>query len=153
MAGLTFLRVVGNDELARQEKEAADRALQERQNQPVILGLTGKRAAAPGACFEANIDGGGWSKANVTSGEILDAATGEVELTLSSTPSTSVAIRYMPGSTGNYTSGTITQANFRAGALYFTGEEYASGEPNSGDDLANLGWLVAGSNQALTLVL
>lgn len=41
MAGLTFLRVVGNDELARQEKEAADRALQERQNQPVILGLTG----------------------------------------------------------------------------------------------------------------
>jgi hypothetical protein len=41
MAGLTFLRVVGNDELVRQEKEAADRALQERQNQPVILGLTG----------------------------------------------------------------------------------------------------------------
>ena len=41
MAGLTFLRVVGNDELARQEKEAAERALQERQNQPVILGLTG----------------------------------------------------------------------------------------------------------------
>ncbi len=41
MAGLTFLRVVGNDELARQEKEASDRALQERQNQPVILGLTG----------------------------------------------------------------------------------------------------------------
>ncbi len=29
MAGLTFLRVVGNDELARQEKEAAERALQE----------------------------------------------------------------------------------------------------------------------------
>ena len=41
MAGLTFLRVVGNDELARQEKEATERALQERQNQPVILGLTG----------------------------------------------------------------------------------------------------------------
>jgi hypothetical protein len=41
MAGLTFLRVVGNDELARQEQEAADRALQDRQNQPVILGLTG----------------------------------------------------------------------------------------------------------------
>jgi hypothetical protein len=41
MAGLTFLRVVGNDELARQEQEASDRALQERQNQPVILGLTG----------------------------------------------------------------------------------------------------------------
>jgi len=41
MAGLTFLRVVGNDELARQEQEASDRALADRQNQPVILGLTG----------------------------------------------------------------------------------------------------------------
>jgi len=41
MAGLTFLRVVGNEELARQEQEAADRALADRQNQPVILGLTG----------------------------------------------------------------------------------------------------------------
>lgn len=39
MAGLTFLRVVGNAELARQEQVAADRALQARQNQPVILGL------------------------------------------------------------------------------------------------------------------
>ncbi len=39
MAGLTFLRVVGNAELARQEQAAADRALQARQNQPVILGL------------------------------------------------------------------------------------------------------------------
>jgi hypothetical protein len=41
MAGLTFLRVVSNSELARQEQEAAQRALQERQNQPVILGLVG----------------------------------------------------------------------------------------------------------------
>ncbi len=40
MAGLTFLRVVGNDELVRQEREATERALQERQNQPLILGLT-----------------------------------------------------------------------------------------------------------------
>ena len=39
MAGLTFLRVVSNTELSRQEREATDRALQERQNQPVILGL------------------------------------------------------------------------------------------------------------------
>ena len=39
MAGLTFLRVVSNAELARQEQEAAQRALAERQNQPVILGL------------------------------------------------------------------------------------------------------------------
>jgi hypothetical protein len=39
MAGLTFLRVVGNAELAKQEQEATQRALQERQNQPVILGL------------------------------------------------------------------------------------------------------------------
>ena len=39
MAGLTFLRVVSNSDLARQEQEAADRALAERQNQPLILGL------------------------------------------------------------------------------------------------------------------
>ena len=41
MAGLTFLRVVSNSELARQEREVSDRALAERQNQPVILGLAG----------------------------------------------------------------------------------------------------------------
>jgi len=41
MAGLTFLRVVSNSEMLQQEKEISDRALQERQNQPVILGLTG----------------------------------------------------------------------------------------------------------------
>ena len=39
MTGLTFLRVVNSTELARQEREVTDRALQERQNQPVILGL------------------------------------------------------------------------------------------------------------------
>jgi hypothetical protein len=41
MAGLTFLRVVSNSDLAKQEKEATNRALQDRQNQPVILGLAG----------------------------------------------------------------------------------------------------------------
>ena len=41
MAGLTFLRVVSNADLARQEREAAERALAERQSQAVILGLTG----------------------------------------------------------------------------------------------------------------
>lgn len=41
MAGLSFLRVVSNSELVRQEQEATDRALQERQNQAVILGLAG----------------------------------------------------------------------------------------------------------------
>jgi hypothetical protein len=35
------LRVVSNSEMLRQEKEISDRALQERQNQPVILGLSG----------------------------------------------------------------------------------------------------------------
>jgi hypothetical protein len=40
MAGLTFLRVVPNSELAKQERELADAELQARQNQPVILGLT-----------------------------------------------------------------------------------------------------------------
>jgi len=41
MAGLTFLRVVSNSEMIKQEKEITDRALQERQNQAVILGLSG----------------------------------------------------------------------------------------------------------------
>lgn len=41
MAGLTFLRVVNNTDIAKQEQEATDRALQERQNQPVILGIVG----------------------------------------------------------------------------------------------------------------
>jgi len=41
MAGLSMLRVVSNAELARQEKEAADIALAERQSQSVIIGLTG----------------------------------------------------------------------------------------------------------------
>lgn len=41
MAGLSFLRVVSNSDLARQEQESADRALQERQSQPLLIGLTG----------------------------------------------------------------------------------------------------------------
>ena len=40
MAGLSMLRVVSNSELMRQEKDAADKALAERQNQPLILGLS-----------------------------------------------------------------------------------------------------------------
>ena len=41
MAGLTFLRVVNNSDLAKQEAEDAAREVEARQNQPVILGLTG----------------------------------------------------------------------------------------------------------------
>ena len=41
MAGLTFLRVVNNTDLAKQEQEEALRELEERQHQPAILGLTG----------------------------------------------------------------------------------------------------------------
>lgn len=40
-AGLSFLRVVNNDELKRQEDAEVDRAMQERQNEPYILGLSG----------------------------------------------------------------------------------------------------------------
>ena len=40
MAGLSFLRVVSNSDLSRQEKEAADKALADRQNQPLILGIS-----------------------------------------------------------------------------------------------------------------
>jgi hypothetical protein len=39
MAGLTFLRVVSNAELDKQDEDAAAQALQERQNQPMVLGL------------------------------------------------------------------------------------------------------------------
>ena len=39
-AGLSILRVVGNDELARREREAATQALEDRQSQPFITGLT-----------------------------------------------------------------------------------------------------------------
>ena len=39
MAGLNFLRVVSNTDIARQEQEAAEQALAERQNQPMILGI------------------------------------------------------------------------------------------------------------------
>ena len=41
MAGLSFLRVVSNSDLSRQqEKEDSDKALAERQSQPLILGLS-----------------------------------------------------------------------------------------------------------------
>ena len=40
MAGLTILRVVDNNTLAREEQERIDRELQARQNDPFILGLT-----------------------------------------------------------------------------------------------------------------
>lgn len=39
MAGLNFLRVVSNTDIARQEQEAAEKALAERQSQPMILGI------------------------------------------------------------------------------------------------------------------
>lgn len=110
-----------------------------------------KNGGDPGAGFEASIDGGAWSKLNVTSGEIISGR--GLELTLASTPSVSVAIRHKPGGTGNYSTATITQEAWRSGLLYFTGEEYASGEPNSVDDLVRLGHEVAGSNQELTLTL
>lgn len=41
MAGLPILRVVSNDELARQEKAALEAEVAARQNVPMILGLTG----------------------------------------------------------------------------------------------------------------
>jgi hypothetical protein len=40
MAGLTILRVVNNETLARAERERVDRELQARQSDPLILGLT-----------------------------------------------------------------------------------------------------------------
>ena len=39
MAGLTLLRVVDNATMMREERELAEKALAERQNQPMILGL------------------------------------------------------------------------------------------------------------------
>ena len=49
MAGLTILRVVGNDELARQEQEQIERELQARQSSSLILGL----AAHLKTCWDA----------------------------------------------------------------------------------------------------
>jgi hypothetical protein len=40
MAGLNFLRVVSNAELNKQDEDATAQALQERQNQPMVLGLS-----------------------------------------------------------------------------------------------------------------
>lgn len=115
---------------------------------PSALNLhTKKDTGDPGACFEANIDGGGWSLNNVISGVILNSR--EVELTLSSVPTTDVAIRYMPGQTGGYSTATINQDDFRAGSLFFTGEAYTGAEPAAQADLKKLGFAVAGSNQTL----
>jgi hypothetical protein len=104
-----------------------------------------KSGGDPGAGFEASIDGGAWSKANVTSGAILDADT--VELTLSGTPATSVSIRYAPGTPGSYSAATITQENWRSGLLHYGGTGFTSGSPEA------TGFAVSGSNQALTLTL
>lgn len=41
MAGLSILRVVSNEELVRAEKERAEQELRDRQNDPLILGITG----------------------------------------------------------------------------------------------------------------
>lgn len=108
---------------------------------------TKKEGGDPGACFEANIDGGGWSLLNVTAGVILNPR--EVELTLASAPVGNVQIRYMPGATGGYSTATITQENWRSGALFFTGEPYTGAEPAAWGDMKKLGFAVAGSNQAL----
>lgn len=121
---------------------------------------TKKNGGDPSAGWEARIrpsggSFGAWSNANVTGGVITNAVTGELELTLSSSLSAgdTVELVHLPGCTGNYSSGTITQANWRAGILYFNGSEYAAGEPNSVDDLLDLGWQVAGSNQPLSLTI
>lgn len=118
---------------------------------------TKKNGGDAGACFEARLKPAGgsfgaWAKTNVVSGIILSPR--EVELTLAWTLAAGdeVQIRYLPGGPGAYSSETITQANWRAGVLYFSGKEYASGEPNTIDDLMRLGWQVCGSNQALAFV-
>lgn len=118
-----------------------------------------KTGGNAGAGFEARIRPSGgafgaWSKANVTSGTITDAATGEVELTLSASLSAgdTVEILYLPGSTGRYAAGTITQENWRSGLLYFTGTTAPASLTGTADLIA-LGWQVAGSNQALTYTL
>jgi hypothetical protein len=108
-----------------------------------------------GAGFEARIrpsggSFGAWSKANVVSGVITDAATGEVELTLSASLGTgdTVEIEYHPGVPGAYATGTLTQAAWRAGSLFFTGTAPAS--IVSITDVQAIGFAVAGSNQALS---
>jgi len=41
MAGLSTLRVISNTELIRREEEQTRRELDERQNQPLMLGMSG----------------------------------------------------------------------------------------------------------------
>jgi hypothetical protein len=106
----------------------------------------------PGVWFEASIDGGSASIVNVTSGTIIDAAAGEVELTLSSTPTTSVSVWYSPGTPGSYPAGTVTQDALRAGALFVLGTT-APDPITSIAQVRALGFAVAGTNQALTLTL
>lgn len=108
-----------------------------------------------GSRFEARIQPSGgsfgaWSKLNVLSGEIISAREVELTLAVSLNPGDTVEIAHNSGSSGRYSTATITQANWLAGALYFTGDEYPSGGPSGVSDLIKLGWEVAGSNQALS---
>jgi hypothetical protein len=112
----------------------------------------------PGAGFEARRKPSGgawgsWAKTNVTSGSIINAR--EVELTTVWTLASGdqVEVRYHPGAPGNYSDATITQDNWRAGALFYSGEQHATGEPASDGDTGKLGWAVSGSNQALALTI
>ncbi len=117
---------------------------------------TKKIGGDPGAGFEARRKPAGgawgaWAKANVTTGLIINPL--EVELTLAwaLAAGDEVEVRYQSGSPGGYAPGVITQAAWRAGLLYFTGEPY-DGDPDSYEDLTRLGFAVAGSNQALSFI-
>jgi hypothetical protein len=106
-----------------------------------------KTGGNAGAGFEARRNGGAYSKANVTDGVIISPR--EVELTLAWTlaPGDVVDIRYHPGGPGAYSSATITQENWRSGALFWSGE---TSDLQSLDKIIRKGFAVAGSNQALS---
>lgn len=104
-----------------------------------------------GSGFEARINGGAWSKLNVTGATVIDAALGIVEITLASALSSgqTVEVRYNPGVPGAYSTATITQDNWRAGQLFFNGTALASA-PASQSALESIGFAVSGSNQVLS---
>lgn len=113
---------------------------------------TKKAGGDPGAGWEARRKPAGgsygtWSKANVVSGSLVSGRTVKLITAFVAASGDEVQFRYHPGSPGNYSSATITQEAWRSGALYFGGDQFASGSPEIS------GWPVSGSNQAITVAV
>jgi hypothetical protein len=121
---------------------------------PAIRLHTKRTTGNAGAGFEARRrpNGGAfgaWSKANVTGGTVTSPRDVELTLAWALAAGDTVEVRYHPGTPGAYSTATITQADWRAGALFFTGAPLAA-PPASLADVRSIGFAVSGSNQALS---